>query len=282
MMRSLIGGAALCIGAVTAVDAQMWRVLDASGGRRDSSEVSVRIDYSRGQLRTRPAELGNQLYDLHLRYDATRAHPLLTYDSATRALTIGTEVRQDTRTSGEGRSTGEAVVQLGRVNPLDVTVRLDVATATLDFGGIPLRGLSVQSSASEVRVGFDSPNPSPMDALELDVSAATLTASGLGNANATRLRVGARGAGAELHLDGQWTRDLQVDLDVALGSVTVYVPSDVGVELDARRIIAKVDAGGLQKSGDLFVSGNFASAPRKVRIRASATLAKLQLVHGTR
>ena len=282
MRRALLAGAALCLGAASSIEAQMWRVLDASGGRRDSSEVSVRIDYSRGQLRTRPAELGNQLYDVHLRYDATRTHPLLAYDSAGRSLTIGAEARQDTRASGEGRSTGEAVVQLGRLNPLDVRVRLDVATATLDFGGIPLRGLFVQSSASEVRVGFDAPNPLAMDALELDVTAATLTASGLGNANATRLRVGARGAGAELHLDGQWTRDLEVDLDVALGAVTVYIPADVGVELDARRIIAKVDAGTLQKSGELFVSSNWASASRKVRIRASATLAKLQLIHGAR
>ncbi len=282
MIRSLLRVATLCVGVAGAGESQTWRVLDAAGGHRDSSEVAVRIDYTRGQLRTRPAELGSQLYDLHLRYDATRTHPLLVFDSAARSLTIGAGARPDARAGSEGRSTGEAVLQLGRSNPMNVTVRLDVATATLDFGGIALRRLSVHSSASEVRVGFDSPNPLVMDALELDVSAATLTASGLANARTGRLRVGARGAGAELHLDGRWMLDLEVDLDIVLGSVTVYVPSDVGVQLDARRIIAKVDAEGLHQSGDLHVSANWASAPRKARIRASATLATLKLVHGTR
>lgn len=271
----------LSAGLAAVAEGQTWRTLDASSARRDSSEVTVRVDYARGKLRSQPSESA-LLYDLHLRYDATRAHPLLTYDPSARSLAIGAQVRSDARAGSDGRNSGEAVLQLGRTGPLDVAVRLDVASATLDFGGMALRRLSVQSSASEVRVSFDTPNTVPMDGLDLDVSAATLTASGLANANTSRLRVGARAGGAELHLDGHWVRDLEVDLDIALGSVTVYVPPDVGVQLEARRIVAKVDANGLTRSGDLYVSANWDTAPRKVRIRASATLGQLELIHGTR
>jgi hypothetical protein len=282
MIRCTVQVTVLCATLAAIADAQTWRVLDAAGGRRDSAQTTVRVDYTRGQLRTRPADGGSALYDLHLRYDATRSHPLLTFDSSARSLTIGAEARADSRTGGDGRNAGEAVLQLGRSTPLDVAVRLDVAMATLDFGGLALRRLAVQSSASEVRVAFDAPNAVAMEALELDVSAATLTALGLANANTARLRIGARAAGAEVHLDGQWARDLEVDLDVALGSVILYVPADVGVQLDARRILAKVDAAGLRRSGDQYLSANWDTAPRKVRVRASATVGKVQLIHATR
>lgn len=281
MIRSALVGSLLTIAAAP-LEGQAWRTLDVTGTRRDSAAVSVNVDYTRGRLQARGVEGTDALYDLHLRYNATHARPLLAFDSATRTLAIGAQARPDARVGPDGRTSGEAILQLGRTTPLDVSVRLDVANGDLDFGGMTLRRMSVRSSASEVRVSFDAPNAIAMEALELDVSAASLTASGLANANATRLRVAARAAGAELHLNGEWTSDLEVDLDIALGSVTLHVPADIGVQLEARRILASVEAPGLTRSGDLYVSANWNSAPRKVRIRASATLGQLELIHAGR
>ena len=73
-----------------------------------------------------------------------------------------------------------------------------------------------------------------------------------------------------------------MDLDIALGSLIINIPADVGVQLELRRTFAQVDVGGLRESGELHVSDNWATAARKVRIRASATLGKLQIVHATR
>lgn len=281
MIRAAAGAAFACVALSTSASAQTWRTLDVSSARPDSLPVSVSVEYARGTLRAQPAETA-VLYAMRLRYDAGRAHPLLSYDSSARSLSIGARARADARASGEGRNAGEAVLELGRSAPLDVAVRLDVASATMNFGGMALRALSVESAASEVTLGFDAPNTVAMTQLELDVSAATMTASGLANANTARLRVAARAGGAELHLDGEWARDLEVDLDVALGFVTVFVPAGVGVQVDARSILAKVDAGGLQRSGDTYVSSNWTTAARKVRIRANTTLGKLQIIHGAR
>lgn len=281
MIASILRPVALGAMLAGVADAQTWRTLEASGARRDSGDVAVRVDYARGKLQLASATRA-VLYDYRLRYDATRAHPLISFDSTSRALVIGSEARADARTGSDGRNAGEAVLSLGRATPLDLALRLDVATADLDFGGMALRRLSVRSSASEVRMGFATPTTVPMDALDLDVGAAMLTATGLANANAGRLRVGARAGGAELRFDGQWSRDLEVDLDIALGSLIIQIPADVGVQLELRRTFARVDAGGLRQSGDLYVSDNWETATRKVRIRASATLGKLQLVHATR
>jgi hypothetical protein len=243
----------------------------------------VRVEYTRGQLQARRADRAGSLYDLHLRYDAARTRPLLVWDTVARSLAIGAQAMPDSRARGEGRSSGDAVLQLGRDGPLNLDVRLDLATANLDFGGLMLRSLAVTASASEARVRFDTANATGMERMDLDISAATLTASGLANANAGSVSVDARAGSAEIDLGGVWSRDMALSIDITLASVTVHVPADVGVELEmTRRMIASVDAGTLRRNGSLYVSANAATATRKLRIRAGATVGKLKLIHGGR
>ena len=263
-------------------DAQTWRTLDVTAPS-DGAPMSIRVEYTRGQLHTRRADRTGSLYDLHLRYDASRTRPLLNHDSAARTLAIGAQARPDSKARGEGRSSGDAVLQLGRDAPLNLDVRLDIATGNMDFGGLMLRSLALRASASEARVRFDTANATPMETLDLDVSAATLTASGLANANAGTVSVDVRAGSAELDLGGEWTRDMELEIDITLASVTLHVPSDVGIELEmTRRMIASLDAGNLRQSGSLHLSANSATAIRKLRIRAGATVGKLKVVHGER
>ena len=283
MIARLALGIVALATAASAAHGQTWRTLDAAGAALDSSPVAVHLEYTRGGLQARPAERDAVLYDLHLRYDASRARPLLTFDSATRSLTIGAQARDDMRAGGEGRASGDAVVQLGRSSPLNVAVRLDVATANLDFGGLPLRSLAVDAAASEVRVRFGTANATQMETLDFDISAAAVTASGLGNANAGRMSVAARGGSAELDLGGAWARDMELEIDVTLGAVTIHVPSDVGIELrTTRRMVAQVDAGALRQTGDRHVSANAATATRKLRINADLIVGKLRVIHAAR
>jgi len=283
MIRTVAIPVVALMAAATPAPSQTWRTLDAAGTTTDTGPVSVRIEYTRGELQARPIERGGLLYDLHLRYDAARARPLLTFDTIGRSLAIGAQARPDTRARTEGRGSGDAVLQLGRGAPLNVAVRLDVATANLDLGGLSLRSLAVHASASEARVRFDTANGARMETLDLDISAATLTASGLANARAARVRVAARAGNAELDLGGQWERDMELEIDITLATVTVYVPADVGIELETtRRMLATVNAGGLRRSGDMYVSANSTTAPRKLRVRAGATLGKLTVIHGSR
>lgn len=259
--------------------AQTWRNIDASRARVDTGPVDVRLDYTRGAVQTRPASSDSILYDLHLRYDAERVRPVVAFDTTSRRLSLGTRSREDVARGAESAGGGEAVVELTRGAPLDLSIRLSVATGTFDLGGLAVRRLAVYSQAGESKIRFDTANAVPMTSLELDATAATIHASRLGNANAERIRVTARAASAELDLGGDWSRDLELDIDVTLGKVTVRVPADVGVELEARRLLGTVESAGLSRSGDVHTSANLAVARRKVRIRANATLAKIELIH---
>jgi hypothetical protein len=260
--------------------AQTWRNLDAARARRDTGLVDVRLEYTRGEVQARPTPTDSLLYDFHLRYDAGRVRPLVGFDTSSRRLTIGTRAREDVPRSSDGEAGGEAVVELGRGAPLELTARLSVASGTFDLGGLAVRRFTLMTTAGDSRIRFDSVNVATMENLEVDVTAATVQASRLANANAERIRVAARAGTVELDLGGMWMRDLEIDVDVTFGVVTIHVPADVGVELEARRLLGSVETPGLTRSGDGYMSGNFSTAQRKLRVRANATLGKIEVIHG--
>ena len=280
-MRALVRAMAAAVVAMAPVvaGAQTWRNLDAARARRDSTPLDVRLEYVRGAVQARAAASDSLLYDMHLRYDAGRVRPVVAFDSASRRLTLGTRSRDDAVRGPEGADGGEASIELTRGAPLDLSVRLSVATGTFDLGGLAVRRLALNSQAGGSKIRFDTANATTMTSLELDATAAAIQGSRLGNANAERIRVSARAASAELDLGGIWTRDLEVDIDVFAGNVTITIPGDVGVEVETRRLLASVEMPGFTRSGDVYVSPNLATARWKVRIRANATLAGLTIAH---
>jgi hypothetical protein len=275
-------GLSLALCAAVPLPAQVWRTLDASRAKTDSMPVALRVEYTRGRLHARPAASGNLLYDFRLQYDASRTSPLVAYDSTARRFSLGTLSRPEASATGEGRRGGEALLQLGRDAPLDLVVRLHISSGTLDLGGLALRGLSVDAWAGEVAVRFDTTNATPMTLLDLYVTGTTLQASGIANARAERVRIAARAASADVDLGGQWTRDLELDVDVTLGSVTIHVPSHVGIQLEARQRLSSIEAKGLTQSGEVHLSENWKTARYKLNIRVHGWLGNVDLIRDAR
>jgi hypothetical protein len=116
-----------------------------------------------------------------------------------------------------------------------------------------------------------------MRALELDVGAASLTALRLANANAGDIRVSAGLGNVDLDLGGDWTKDINLEVDATLGVVTVHVPSDVGVRVELRRTLAGFRHRSLTPRDGAFYSDNWESAPRKLRIRTDVKLGRFEL-----
>jgi hypothetical protein len=161
--------------------------------------------------------------------------------------------------------------------PLDLSFDMGAVQADLDLTGLAVSGLRVRSGASETTLRFGEPNPVPMRALQIDVGAAALRATGLGNANTGEVRVNGGVGGVELSFDGEWTRDIEASANVALGGLTVRVPSDVGVRVEVGKVLASFEHEGLVKRGDAYYSTNWESASRHLRLKAETVFGKLEV-----
>jgi len=116
-----------------------------------------------------------------------------------------------------------------------ITFETDVGAceAEFDFSGLKIDRLDMDLGASSVDVDFRKANPVRMHKMSIDVGASQLTIIGLGNANFDRLSFDGGVGDFTLDFSGELKRPGHVDIDVGLGSLTIRLPEDAGVEINS-------------------------------------------------
>jgi len=273
---ALLGSFVAATLGASSLTAQSWRSLDVARQLADSSPTVVQVVYGTGMFGLRGTS-NPLLYHMQLRYDATRSQPRHAFDPATRKLQLGVQ-KSDVRFTGRSdNEDGRLQLELSRVTPLDLSLDLGAVEADLDLTGLKLSRLQIESGASEGKLRFDSLNATPMSVLQVSLGAASFRGERLANANARDIRVDAGVGNVELDLGGQWTQDIDLKVEVTLGIVTIHVPSDVGVHVSVRKTLASFDHEGLIERDGAWVSRNWESAPRKLRISAKTVFGKLTI-----
>lgn len=257
--------------------AQEWRTVELARQLRDTAEHQVRVDYGRGRflLFSNDAPL---LYEARIRYDESRARPSSDYDAGARRVGLG--VRYDDEKSGSADSPSEMRLTLSPRAPIDLELHLGAVESEIDLGGLSIRELRLDASASEALVTFDEPNRTAMRMLDLHARAASLTATRLANANAAEMRFGAGVGNVELDFGGRWTTDIEASVDVALGRVHIRVPESVGVRVEISRVLARFEHPGFEKQGDAWVSANWATAEHHLTLRIDTAFGTVEIERG--
>lgn len=272
MMRQyLLGGALLA--ASSPLSAQSWQTLSVERATLPKTELSVVVRHHAGKFSIKPTR-DSVRYRATLRYDARALEPIYSYDADSAALRLGTRERQGT---GSGRRSGDLDITLGAIGTLAIDVQASAAETQLDLSGLPVTSLAVSSGASDTRVRFDRPNPVRMKSLTLSTGAASIMVDRLGNANADEIVIRAGVGQVELDMSGTWLHDSELRAEVALGELTIRVPSDVGVRVETSRVFASFSHEGLSEKGGAYVSDNWDSATHKLRIYAQTVVGFLSI-----
>jgi hypothetical protein len=238
--------------------------------------MQVRVSYGAGRLDVRPGA-ASTLYDVRLSYDAASGSPLYAYSPETRSLRVGTS-RVSARLSGVRTHSDDSLrVALTRAAPIDLSIELGAVEANIDLSGLRVDRLSLTSGASEATVRFDSANATPMRQLELQAGVAKLHALGLANANAEEVRVNAGVGSVELDFSGEMRSNMDLSLDVALGTVVLRVPAGVGLRMELTKTLTNVTAPGLHHDDGVWTSDNWATATHRLQIHARTTLGRLTI-----
>ncbi len=261
LVMAALGVAALGIAPLQGA-AQDWREMTSFRQRADESQLNVHVRYGAGELRINPGN-GSELYRLGLRYDSRVFDPVAEYRNG--RLEVGVEGR------GRGvklRNTaaGNMDLALSRDVPMELDLDFGAVEAKLELGGLRISRLDIETGASDTELLFSDPNPVRCERLEISMGAAALSADGLGNANCERVKV--EGGVGDLTLDfgGVWLDHMHADITIALGSVTIYVPENVGVRVEKDTFLTDFSGSGFWKSGDARYSDNWDDAERRLTV----------------
>lgn len=260
------------VACASALPAQSWRTVTAARQLHDADSLKVRVDYRVGTLRL-ASSTQSLLYDVTLRYDEEKFDAVRGFETGSSTLTIGTRQIAERSTVISGRKQlGEMSLAFAPNVQLDVDLQMGASLADLDFTGLSITRLVVNSGASEAKFRFGTVNPAVMKELVIEVGAASVEGRQLGNSGADRVRVECGVGNVDLDFSGAWPRDMAVDIEVAVGGATLRIPREIGVRIQLDKVLASFNKDGLERRGDSYYNAAWATSSRKLSITASTVL----------
>jgi hypothetical protein len=272
-MRAAMLTAALLLGAGgTALPAQTLTTFSVSRQFHGEVHLVAGIEYAGGSLHVGAGAPGS-LYAMKLAYDADRFEPVSTWDAGRTAVTLGLRSRQR-GTMGVNTETAkqDATITFSPQADLALTFALGAAQSVVDFGGLRLASLSVQTGASQTEVRFSRPNTMRCTLAAFSAGAAELTVRGLGNSRCDRVTFEGGVGSVLLDYTGAWQGDAVLDAKLAVGGLTLRIPRSVGVTLTTEQFLASFQPQGFSRQGNRYVSANNDAAKRHLDVTLTTSL----------
>ncbi len=164
---------------------------------------------------------------------------------------------------------------------LDVDAEIGAARGELNFTGLRLQRLFLETGASDLTIRFDEPNPEPMSDLIIQTGAANLRVDGVGNAGPERVQVEGGVGSLVLDLQGAWPQSAWVEIEAGIGALTLRLPTDVGVRVEVRGSLSNVSADeGLQQSDNVYTNAAYGQTDRQVDVTLSVGIGRVELTTG--
>jgi hypothetical protein len=137
--------------------------------------------------------------------------------------------------------------------PMSLAIKAGAYTGTYELGGLSLHRLEVADGASSVDLSFSKPNQVEMVALDYTTGASDVSLSGLANANATDMTFHSGAGNYTLDFSGQLARDMTVNVESGVSSVTIIVPQGMATNLtNNTNLVTVTNSGGWEQHGNFY------------------------------
>ena len=217
----------------------------------DAESIDARIQMGAGKLMVSGGSAN--VMDAEFTYNVADWKPEVSYRETGEKGTLRVGQPEGHGISLGGRVRYEWEIRLNDGIPMDLEVDLGAGTGRLDLGDLSLMDLKIMAGAGEVEVLLNG-RPEVED-LEVQVGAGDVT----------------------VDLSGDWRDDLDADIKGGVGRLTLRLPSDVGVRVDAEKGIGKVSARGLRRKGGAYVNEAYGRSGVTLSIDCAAGIGSIIL-----
>ncbi len=164
--------------------------------------------------------------------------------------------------------------------PISFNVELGLGKGDFDCSGLMVKDFKLSTGASSVVLRFREPNKTMIENMKIESGVSKFVGESLGNANFRRLEFSGGVGSYTLDLTGNLRKEVDVKVEVGLGSVTIYVPRDVGTRVQYEESwISKVDLDRdfhEKKDGQCF-SDNYKTASSRMNISVQAGFGQVKI-----
>jgi hypothetical protein len=164
--------------------------------------------------------------------------------------------------------------------PISFDVELGVGKGDFDLSGLQVKDFNLSTGASDVSLAFDEPNRGSIDNLSVESGVSKFDGRNLCNANFKRFHFQGGVGSYTLDFGGTLASEVDVDIEVGLGVLTMYLPRDIGARVTYDKTWAsKVDTpDDFRGTADnAYTSENYYSASGKMNIRIDSGLGSVKI-----
>jgi hypothetical protein len=161
---------------------------------------------------------------------------------------------------------------------LEMDIEMGASDGSLDFTGLALTDLYLDTGAADLDVFFNEPNPVDMGDIRVRAGAANLDIEHIGNANPEEVQVDGGVGDMTLDFTGEWTHSAEIRVTAGTGSINLSFPEGVGVRVEVEGGLSSVDTDGQwSRSGNDYVNSAYGESDIELIVEVTLGLGSLDL-----
>jgi len=164
--------------------------------------------------------------------------------------------------------------------PVAFDIELGVGKADIDLTGLQVKDLTLSAGASDVEVRCDQLNKATIENVTIESGVSKFTGRNLGNANFKKFRFEGGVGSYTLDFNGNLQTEVDVDVEIGLGSLTIVVPKELGAKIMYDKSwLSHMECDSDFEGGedDQYVSNNYATASGRMNIRVQSGLGSVKI-----
>ncbi|UCD38091.1 MAG: hypothetical protein JSW54_00985 [Fidelibacterota bacterium] len=244
--------------------------------------MEVTVEFGLGQI---SIERGNPAKAVtgYIQYDEDHIRPKVKYDTkgSVARFQLATKSRHEGWEGLKMRDmdSPESELYFTTSVPIEMDFSCGLGEAALDLGDLQVTDLNLDNGLGETTLDFSTLNTVELRRISVDNGLGELVAHNLSNAHTDRLKFDCGLGSADLDFGGDELRDMQVDVNVGLGSVVLRIPRKYNVEMEAEEnFLSSIDTRDMvKKARGFYRSENYDPSQPTLRITASVGLGSIDI-----
>ena len=200
-------------------------------------------------------------------------------------LTINIAKRHERSRRGKNINLGEFekndwLLEFTDKIPISFDIQLGAGKGELDLTGLYVKDLNLSTGASSVVLRFDEPNPDIIENINIETGLSKFKGYGLCNANFKRMKFEGGVGSYVLDFSGKLKKEIEVDVEIGLGSVVIWIPDDIGAKVAHDKSFFSsfdIPKDFNEENDNIYYSDNYERAAGRINLYVKAGLGSVKI-----
>jgi hypothetical protein len=171
-------------------------------------------------------------------------------------------------------------IQLGDAVPISFEIELGAGKGEIDLTDLQIKEFKISTGASSVTMKCRKPNPISADDISIESGVSKFTGMDLGNLNFRNLKFSGGVGSYKLDFNGNFRQSAEVQIEIGLGSINVYVPESIPAKLvydDNWLSSFSLDDDFEKTRNGVYETADFHDSSKRLTIRMEAGLGSVRV-----